>query len=308
LGIPGALNLLQTQKYEQIEQELIHSKPQLVVIDSIQTIYSGSMESSPGSVAQVTNIVTQLLAICKTERIALLIIGHVTKEGSIAGPRTLEHLVDTVLMMEKTQQDLLTVSFNKYRFGSTEHILFLKMAETGLAIIQDASLLLLENLEDGVGIIYSIVRIKNQNVVVEVQALVSKNYGGAGFQRQGIGITAAKLNSIVAIIRKYLQYDLDGTDIYVNIVGMPKGNWDESLDLAVALAILSSYLNRPIQELIHTSSKARPVFSGRVTLSGTIRPATALATRQKTASKLKLNYNPTIVDGPITNLRLSPQG
>jgi DNA repair protein RadA/Sms len=302
LGVPGTLEILQTQRFETIEQELLTKKPQVVILDSIQTVYSSAMDSSPGSVAQITNIVTQLLSICKNERIALIIIGHVTKDGSIAGPRTLEHLVDTVLVMERTEQELLSVSFSKYRFGSTEHILFLKMSQSGLNIIQDVSLLLLENLEDGIGITYSVVRIKNQNIIVEIQALASKNFSGTGFQRQGIGVTSAKLNSIVAIIKKYLQFDLDSADIYVNLVGLPKGVWDESLDLAIVLAIISSYLNRPIQQLLPGLHKERPVFSGRITLSGTIRNATALELRAKTAQKLKLAYNPSIKIGPITEL------
>lgn len=304
LGVPNTLEILQTQRFETIEAELNTRKPQLVILDSIQTVFSTAMDSAPGSVSQVTNIATQLLSICKTHRIALIIIGHVTKDGSIAGPRTLEHLVDTVLMMERTQQDLLTVSFVKYRFGSTEHIIFLKMAETGLSIIQDPSLLLLENLEDGVGITYSVVRIKNQNIIVEIQALVAKNFSGTGFQRQGIGITNAKLNSLIAIIKKYLHFDLDGSDIYVTLLGLPRGIWDESLDLTIILAILSSFTNKTIQDLMGMNGKSRPVFAGRVTLSGTIRNATANPTRAKTAEKLKLDYNPTIQAGELKNLQL----
>lgn len=131
---------------------------------------------------------------------------------------------------------------------------------------------------------------------------MSKNFSGTGFQRQGIGVTSAKLNSIVAIIKKYLQFDLDSTDIYVNMVGLPKGVWDESMDLAIILAIISSYLNRPIQQLLPETHKERPVFSGRVTLSGTIRNATALNYRIKTAQKLKLIYNPSISIGPLNLL------
>lgn len=305
LKVPETLTILQTQQFEIIEKELVSKKPSVVILDSIQTVYSRSMDSAPGSVAQVTNIVTQLMAICKTLGIALIIIGHVTKEGAIAGPRTLEHLVDTVLMLERTQHDLLTLSFSKNRFGTTEHILFLKMQEGGLVIITDPSLLLLENLEDGVGITYSIVRIKNQNIVVEVQALTSKNFSGTGFQRQGIGITSAKLNSLIAILKKYLGLELDSFDIYVTLQGLPKGSWDESLDLAILLSIISSYKNAPIEDVLKiTKTKGRPVFSGRITLSGTIRTATAEITRKKTASTLKLQYNPAIQAGQLSLLQI----
>lgn len=302
IGVPTNLQLLQSQQYESIEKEIITTRPQLVILDSIQTIYATSSDSAPGSVAQVTNIATQLLSICKTYNIAIIIIGHVTKDGSIAGPRTLEHLVDSVLLLERSQHDLLTVSFIKYRFGTTESLLFLRMGENGLSIVQDPSLLLLENLEDGVGITYSIVRIKNQNIVVEVQALASKNIAGIGYQRQGIGITNAKLNSLIAIMKKYLHYDMDSMDVYVSLIGLPKGAWDESLDLAIALALISSIHDTPLPQLFRLSTKQRQVFAGRLTLSGSIRPATANAIRLSTAKKLKLDYNPAITPGEIRQL------
>ncbi len=302
LKIPKEIMVLQANNFEQIEQVLYNNKPNIVIIDSIQTIFSSQVQSNPGSISQVSTLASQLLAISKSENISIILIGHVTKEGQIAGPKTLEHLVDAVLLLESSDSpQYRTLNFTKNRFGTTSSLLLLKMEETGLEIVTDPSLALLENLENGVGICYGLAIDKDLPLIIEIQALVSKaNFSGNFFgRRETIGLKVAKLNSILAIAEKYLDIDLKNRDIYIQVVGMPKNLQDDSLDLPILLAILSSMKEQKLTQILKFTEKDKLAFAGRLTFSGGLRNATNSELREKTAKSLGFKYNSKIKIGEI---------
>jgi DNA repair protein RadA/Sms len=262
--------------------------------------------------------------LCKSSGITCIIIGHVTKDGSIAGPKTLEHLVDSVLSLEKSNQlGINTLSFNKHRFGTTQQLLLLKMEESGLEIVTNPSLALLENLESGVGVSYGMTMNKNLPFVVEVQSLVTKPFNPETIQygrRETQGIKSSKLNIILAILDKYLHLDLKGSDVYLQISGLTGTTDDPNLDLAIMLSILSSYINKPIDELFNGSGrglpheqspsshpkskqKSKPVFFARLTLSGSIRKSTSAKELGSASKKLGFSPNPSIEYTGLESLR-----
>jgi DNA repair protein RadA/Sms len=305
LKTPLDVLVLQANNLESICKIIEDNQPHIVILDSVQTVYSSKSDSNPGSVAQVSTVASTLLSISKSQNISIILVGHVTKDGQIAGPKTLEHLVDSVLFLEKSENPLYrTLSFSKHRFGSTENLLLLKMEEGGLSMVKDASLALLENIENGVGVIYSIAMEKSLPLIVEVQALVNANNydpekGGGGYgRREALGIPSPKLNTIIAIIDKYLGISLKSSDIYVQIFGLPKSFYDDSLDFAVLLAILSSINSLQIEFLYpkllgkKINVEAKTLFAGRMTLSGNLRKPTNLDIRTKTATKLGFDLNP----------------
>ena len=308
LGIPQSLLLVQANNFDQIEQAMTNNPPNVVIIDSIQTIFAPDITSSPGSVTQVSTLASRFLAISKSYNIAIIMVGHVTKDGQIAGPKTLEHLVDSVLLLDASDNaQYRTLSFSKHRFGNTTGLLLMKMEENGLQIVTDPSLALLENLESGVGVVYALGMSKDLPLAVEIQALVSttkgedvkKSFG----QRQALGIKQAKLNTIIAIAEKYLSISLTSVDIFIQVTGMPKNTTDESLDLPILLAILSSLFNQPINNFLKTKKDVQKLaFAGRLTLSGTIRAPTNETERKNTAKKLGFTYNYGIELGQIKKL------
>ena len=313
LGINREILLLQTNHFEQIEKTLLETKPNIVVLDSVQTFYSTEMSSSPGSIMQVSYLASQLLSISKNYNIAIILIGHVTKDGQIAGPKTLEHLVDSVLMLEKSDvSGYRTLMFNKHRYGATDKQLLLKMEQTGLEVVSNPSLALLENLESGIGVCYGLAVEKSVPFVVEIQVLVSKptksedNYG----RRESLNLKLSKLNTILAIAEKYLGLNLRSRDVYLQISGLAKNLVDDSLDLPILLAIISSVKERLVEDMyISKTTKAKtkdgeeitkkPIFAGRLTLSGLLRNATNEKDRSKTSKTLGFEYNPGIKIGEI---------
>ena len=280
---------------------------EILVVDSIQTIFTANLETAPGSVSQVTTLASHLLALSKNKNMAVLIIGHVTKEGQIAGPKTLEHLVDSVLILENANVgSFRSLRFSKHRYGPTTPTLLMNMGQTGLEIITNPSLALLGNTENGIGIAYGLALDGDLPLVVEIQALVTpaKMAGAGNFfgRREALGMKTAKLNTIVAICEKYLNLDLTGRDIYLQLSGWPNSNPDENLDLAIMIAILSSTFNFDVKKWFKTTNL--PIFSGRLTLSGNIRQPTLIEVRQKTADGLKMNLNPEIKFTKITELEV----
>jgi DNA repair protein RadA/Sms len=299
LGINKEILLLQTNNFEQIEKTLIETKPAIVVLDSVQTFYSSEMQSSPGSIMQVSYLASQLLSITKNYNISIILIGHVTKDGSIAGPKTLEHLVDSVLLLERSDvSNYRTLMFSKHRYGATDSQLLLKMEEKGMEIVSNPSLALLENLETGIGVCYGMAIEKSLPFVVEIQVLVSKpskseeSYG----RREAINLKMSKLNTIIAIAEKYLGIYLRSRDVYVQISGLAKNLTDDSLDLPILLAIISSINNKLVEDLFggKKTKDKKPIFAGRLTLSGQIRTPTNDKERTKTSSSLSFDYNPQI--------------
>jgi DNA repair protein RadA/Sms len=323
LKISRDILLLQTNHFEQIEKTLLETKPNIVVLDSVQTFYSTEMTSSPGSIMQVSYLASQLLSISKNYNISIILIGHVTKDGQIAGPKTLEHLVDSVLMLEKSDvSGYRTLMFSKHRYGATDKQLLLKMGESGLEVVSNPSLALLENLESGLGVCYGLAIEKSVPFVVEIQVLVSKatkseeNYG----RREALNLKLSKLNTILAIAEKYLGLNLRSRDVYLQISGLAKNLIDDSLDLPILLAIVSSVKESLVEDMFtSTTSKRRnspvdnsqktkdeitkkPIFAGRLTLSGQLRNATNEKDRIKTSNTLGFEYNPGIKLGEIKSL------
>ncbi len=302
LNIPKEILIVQSNNFEQIQKLLEKEKPHVVIIDSIQTVSSSNISSSPGSVSQVSTLTNNFLAISKAHNISIILVGHVTKGGEIAGPKTLEHMVDSVMTMQSEDNpNYRTLTFNKHRFGTTSSMLLLKMEETGLQIVTDPSLALLENLETGVGVGYAISMDKDLPLVVEIQALVgNENFSEKSFgRREALGIKTNKLNTILAICEKYLGISLKNQDVFVQVTGLPKNSVDDSLDLPILLAIISSLNNKSITQLLKIKDNEKIAFAGRLTLSGKIRIATHNERRQETSKKLKFNYNPKIETGNL---------
>jgi DNA repair protein RadA/Sms len=305
LGIPKEILLLQTNNFEQIEKTLIDTRPNIVVLDSVQTFYSSELTSSPGSIMQVSYIASQLLSISKNFNISIILIGHVTKDGQIAGPKTLEHLVDSVLMLEKSEvSNYRTLMFTKHRYGATDKQLLMKMVETGLEIVTNPSLALLENLETGIGVCYGLAIEKSLPFVVEIQVLVSKaGKGEEGYgRREAINLKLSKLNTILAIAEKYLGLNLRSRDVYLQISGLAKNLVDDSLDLPILLGIISSVKNKMVDEIMKVDPKKKPIFAGRLTLSGLLRNATNEKDRETTSKNLGFDYNPNLSLGSIEEI------
>lgn len=315
LKIPADVLVLQANNLESICKVIEDNSPHIVVLDSVQTVYSSKVDSNPGSVAQVSTVTSTLLSISKSLNISIILVGHVTKDGQIAGPKTLEHLVDSVLFLERSENPMYrTMSFSKHRFGSTDNLLLLKMEEGGLSMVKDASLALLENIENGVGVIYSMAMEKNLPLIVEVQALVNANHYDSekGFapngRREAIGLPTSKLNTILALMDKYLGVSLKSSDVYVQVFGLPKAFYDDSLDFAIMLAIISSMNNLQIEFLYpkllnkKINLESKTLFSGRLTLSGNLRKPTNLDIRLRTASKLGFELNPLLEYTQLTTL------
>ncbi|MDD4321645.1 MAG: DNA repair protein RadA [Acidaminococcaceae bacterium] len=253
-------------------------KPRILVIDSIQTMFNGELDTSAGSVGQVRECTSKLLRFAKGTGIAVIIIGHVTKEGNIAGPRLLEHMVDVVLQFEGDRSYAFRVlRANKNRFGSTSESGIFSMEETGLTEITNPSGLFLERKECPVaGSVISAVLEGNRPLLVEVQALVSRTPYGMP-RRTAVGIDYNRVNMLLAILEKRLGIDFGTQDAYANVVGGVKIT-EPAADLAVVSALVSSFRNVPIPTGV--------LVLGEVGLTGEIRRISFVERRIKEAAKL----------------------
>jgi DNA repair protein RadA/Sms len=256
----------------------IRMKPEAVVIDSIQTMHTEDLESAPGSVSQVRECAAKLMFFAKGSGVPVFIIGHVTKEGAIAGPRVLEHIVDTVLYFEGDRghpyRILRTV---KNRFGSTNEVGVFEMADTGLSEVSNPSeLFLSERPEDVAGSVVVSSMEGTRPLLVELQALVSESGFGVP-RRTSIGIDFQRVNLLVAVLEKLGGIQLGGMDIFTNVVGGLK-LVEPAVDLGVVLAVSSSLKETPIGPDM--------VVFGEIGLSGEIRAVGQADTRLKEASKI----------------------
>ena len=252
--------------------------PQILVIDSIQTMFNSELETSAGSVGQVRDCTSKLLRFAKVTNIAVIIIGHVTKEGNIAGPRLLEHMVDVVLQFEGDRSYAFRVlRANKNRFGSTSESGIFSMEEAGLKEITNPSGLFLEEKENPVsGSVVSAILEGNRPLLAELQALVSKTPYGMP-RRTAVGIDYNRVNMLLAILEKRLGIDFGTQDAYVNVVGGVKIT-EPAADLAVVAALVSSFRNIPIPTGV--------LAVGEVGLTGELRRVNFLERRIKEAAKL----------------------
>lgn len=267
------LMLLNEINLEVIKEEIL-SGYEAVVIDSIQTLYSSELTAAPGSVSQVREITFELMRIAKERSIAIFIIGHITKEGSIAGPRVLEHMVDTVLYFEGDASDELRVlrAF-KNRFGSTSEVGIFEMGREGLKSATNVGGRFFTRRENKSGSAATVVMEGTRPLVLEVQALVSESYGNP--RRSSTGFDSSRLTMLLALLEKKLELPFNQYDVFINLAGGIRVN-ETAADLAVVAAIISSFRNRPIAE--------KTVFIGEVSLIGDIREVSNLDARVSEAA------------------------
>ena len=255
--------LLAENNLANLAENIEKIKPQLLIVDSIQTLYDESIDSIPGSVGQIRECTAKLLHLAKQSQIIVMIAGHVTKEGVIAGPRLLEHMVDVVLYFEgERHQGFRILRAVKNRFGSTNEVVLLEMTGQGLLPFTNPSAVFLaQRSQDIAGNAVSAIMEGTRPFLLEVQALVSKTPFGQP-RRLAAGIEYNRLLLIIAVLEKVIGLPLSMEDIYLNITGGLKID-DPTSDLAVAAAICSSYKNIPI--------KTNALFLGEIGLGGEIR-------------------------------------
>lgn len=268
------LYLLSEIRLEQVLIELGERAYEFIIIDSIQTLYSESVASAPGSVTQVRQITFDLMRIAKERRIAIFIIGHITKEGSIAGPRVLEHMVDTVLYFEgDSAQELRILRGFKNRFGPTSEIGVFEMRSEGLISAKNISSRFFNRKKSQSGSALTVVMEGSRPLILEVQALVSESHA-PNPKRQATGFDTNRLNMLLALLERKLEIPLNSYDVFINIAGGIKIS-EPSADLAILAAIISSFRNRIISK--------ETIFIGEVSLVGDIREVVALDVRLKEA-------------------------
>ena len=272
--------LLQETQLHQIIHQANKLLPDFIVLDSIQTIQSENLDSAPGSITQVRECTSQIVQYAKATNIPILIIGHINKEGSIAGPKVLEHMVDTVLQFEGDHHHLYRIIRSvKNRFGSTNEIGIYEMGSAGLIEVENPSKVLINNQKEllsGVSIAASLEGVRP--LLIEIQALTSTAAFGNP-QRSSTGFDLRRLNMLLAVLEKRCGFKIATKDVFLNIAGGIKVN-DPALDLGVVCAILSSNFDLHIPSTI--------CFIGEVGLSGEIRPVTR--TEQRIGEAVKMGF------------------
>lgn len=274
-----------------IAQTVKKEKPDVVVIDSIQTMFNEQVNAAPGSVSQVRESTAVLLQLAKGENIAILIVGHVTKEGTVAGPRVLEHMVDTVLYFEGDKQDIYRILRGvKNRFGSTNEIGVFEMEEGGLREIKNPSEYMISGKPQGAsGSVVTCCMEGTRPMLMEVQALVCDT----NFQiprRQATGCDFNRMNLLIAVIEKRIRIPLGHEDAYINFAGGMKIT-EPATDLAVVMALVSSYKNTPVDD--------KMIVFGEVGLSGEVRGVSMV--KQRVLEAKKMGYTSCMV--PYTNYK-----
>ncbi len=269
--------LTETQT-ENIFNQLNHIEPELVIIDSIQTLQAAGIESSPGSISQIRECTAQLISYAKATNTPVFLIGHITKDGHLAGPKVLEHMVDVVLQFEGDQHYLYRlIRAHKNRFGATAEIGIYEMIESGLREVSNPSEILIgKNDEQLSGTAIGVMTEGARPLLVEIQGLVSTAVYGTP-QRSTTGFESRRLNMLLAVLEKRCGFKLGAKDVFLNITGGLKVT-DPGLDLAVCAAILSSDQDLPLPK--------HACFAGEVGLTGEIRPVARIEQRIREAEKL----------------------
>ena len=261
-----------------IEVEITNINPKLVVLDSIQTVYSNEITSAPGTVSQVREITARVMKCCKQNQITTVLIGHVTKDGNIAGPRVLEHMVDTVLYLEGERYFSYRILRSvKNRFGSTNEIGMFEMRSEGMCEVTNPSAVLIsEDAEQvpGAGIVCSLEG--TRPLLVELQALTTPSVYGIP-KRTGNGVDFNKIALLIAVLEKRARLSLGNQDVYLNVVSGMKIN-EPAIDLGIALVIASSYKNVYIPK--------DTAIIGEVGLTGEIRSVNMIDKRLKESERL----------------------
>ena len=278
LSLPDQeLQLLSSTCVEEIIAQALSARPGVMVIDSIQTIFTNSLQSAPGSVSQIRESTAMLVKLAKQSQIAIFLVGHVTKEGQLAGPRVLEHMVDTVLYFEgDSSTRYRVIRAVKNRFGAVNELGIFAMSDEGLKQVSNPSAIFLAHHEQPVaGSVIMVSREGTRPMLVEIQALVTESHGGHP-KRISVGLESNRLAMLLAILQRHGGIPLYDQDVFINAVGGVRIA-ETGADLAVIMAILSSFRDRPIDN--------RQLVFGEVGLSGEIRPVPNGEERLREASK-----------------------
>ena len=270
--------ILSETSIENIFDHIQSVQPELVIIDSIQTIYTDKAESSPGSITQIRECSSSILRYAKQSNVPVLVIGHITKDGNIAGPKILEHIVDTVLQFEGDQHySYRILRATKNRFGSTSELGIFEMRQDGLREVTNPSEMLLSEEHEGLSGVAITAAIEGiRPFLIEIQSLVSSAVYGTP-QRSATGFDTRRLNMLLAVLEKRMGFKLSQKDVFINVAGGMKIN-DPASDLATMAAVLSSNFDMPIE--------GRVAMTGEVGLSGEIRPVGRIEQRIAEAEKL----------------------
>jgi len=289
------LQLLAETNLERIIAALSKEQPQVAVIDSVQTIYSEILQSAPGGVGQVRECAAQLVRYAKQHNIALFIVGHVTKEGTLAGPRVLEHMVDCVLYFEGERDGKYRIiRATKNRFGAVNELGVFAMTDKGLREITNPSAIFISGCKNTPGSVVMVTWEGSRPLLVEVQALVDESYL-ANPRRVTVGLEQNRLSMLLAVLHRHGNIPTYQHDVFVNIVGGVKVT-ETAADLAVILAVLSSMKNRPLREKL--------VVFGEVGLGGEVRPVQGGQERLQAA--LKHGFNVAIIPKANAPKKVSP--
>ncbi len=274
-------------RLENIFHQITQHSPQLVVIDSIQTIYSDAVESSPGSVSQVRECAAMLLKYAKETMTPILLIGHITKDGMIAGPKILEHIVDVVLQFEGDNNNIYRILRGiKNRFGATSEIGVFEMRNEGLVEVENPSEILVSHYDESLsGIAVGASVDGARPYLIETQALVSTAAYGTP-QRSTTGFDNKRLSMLLAVLEKRLNFKMYSKDVFLNFAGGFRIN-DTGMDMAVVASVLSSALDRPVPSDV--------CLAGEIGLSGEIRPASR--TDQRISEAARLGFKRIVVSG-----------
>ena len=279
LGVKNEnLLFLSETNIENIEEIILTMQPKLVIIDSIQTMYSEEITSAPGSVSQVREITARIMRTCKENGVTTILIGHVTKDGNIAGPRVLEHMVDTVLYIEGERYfSYRMLRGVKNRFGSTNEIGMFEMQNEGLVEITDPSKVLISDNDDNPSGSVIVATIEGTRpLLVEFQALTTSTVYGLP-RRTANGIDYNRLAVLLAVLEKKVGINLGNQDVYINVVSGLKVN-EPAIDLGIIASTISGYKNIPIDK--------RTVVMGEVGLTGEVRSINLIEKRIREAEKL----------------------
>lgn len=276
--IEGELKFLCETDIDKIDQILYDENPQVAVIDSIQTMYKADIGSAPGSVTQVRECAAQLMQIAKRRSIAIFIVGHVTKDGQVAGPRVLEHMVDAVLYFEGDKSLAYRILRGvKNRFGASNEIGVFEMRAEGLAELKNPSeYMLFGRPKSASGAVVSCLIEGSRPILLEVQALVTPTVFGMP-RRTAVGTDLNRVNLLTAVVEKRCRLQMSRYDVYINIAGGMRTN-DPALDLPIILSLISSLQDRPIDD--------KTVIFGEVGLAGEVRAVNMIQHRINEAAKL----------------------
>lgn len=277
-GFTKDMLLLCETNLDVIEGTVTKVMPEVVIIDSIQTMYLEDIGSGAGSVSQVREVTGRLMRIAKQLDVAIFIVGHVTKEGTVAGPRTLEHMVDTVLYFEGEKNAIYRVLRGvKNRFGSTNEIGVFEMKDTGLYEVENPSQVMLNGRPlDAAGSVVVCSMEGTRPILIEIQALVCQSNFNLP-RRTSVGIDYNRVNLLMAVLEKRAGLMLAGNDAYVNLAGGMRLN-EPAIDLGIIVALVSSFKNNPID--------AHTIIFGEVGLAGEVRGVSMAAQRVKEAAKM----------------------